>query len=255
MTDDHMRDHDDTDDERGNAGDAAPDSGLEEMLVELASAALIREPDSAYYTDRRFIDWLHTDLNRPERRDEGWSDQAIQEVADRVRASVMAKQVRVERRWGAPPQMQPRVAGTPPQVLDAAASARAAPRVDLAAAAGVGRDLWDEPCEQWVELPPEVEPGKYIAIRIAGDSMIPLFHAGDTVLVKIGVTPMVDTIVLARLADGGYVVKRVSRVMRSRIELSSFNPDYPPLMVARQAETVIGTIVLRWCPHERAPGE
>jgi len=69
--------------------------------------------------------------------------------------------------------------------------------------------------------------------------------------VQVGNTVARDTVVLARLPDGGYVVKRVARVTRAELELQSLNDAFPPIVVPRDERTVVGTVVLRWCPHAR----
>jgi hypothetical protein len=103
---------------------------------------------------------------------------------------------------------------------------RAAPRLDLGAAAGVGRDLWDEPCEQWVRVPDDAPVGSYVSLRVVGESMDPLLHTGDSVLVQVGSTVARDTVVLARVPDGGYVVKKVGKVTRAQLELQSLNEPF-----------------------------
>jgi SOS-response transcriptional repressor LexA len=35
-----------------------------------------------------------------------------------------------------------------------------------------------------------------------------------------------------------------------RIELTSLNPAYEPLEIPNDAALILGTVVLRWCPHE-----
>jgi phage repressor protein C with HTH and peptisase S24 domain len=134
-------------------------------------------------------------------------------------------------------------------VLDAARAVRAAPRLDLGAAAGVGRDLWDEPCEQWVKVPDDAPAGSYVSLRVVGESMDPLLHTGDSVLVQGGRTVARDTVVLARVPDAGYVVKKVGKVTRAQLELQSLNDAFPPIVVPRDERTIVGTVVLRWCPH------
>jgi phage repressor protein C with HTH and peptisase S24 domain len=79
--------------------------------------------------------------------------------------------------------------------------------------------------------------------------MDPLLHTGDSVLVQVGATVARDTVVLARVPDTGYVVKRVGRVTRSELELQSLNDAFPTIVVPRDERTVVGTVVLRWCPH------
>jgi phage repressor protein C with HTH and peptisase S24 domain len=134
-------------------------------------------------------------------------------------------------------------------VLDAAHAMRAAPRLDLGAAAGVGRDLWDEPCEQWVRVPDDAPAGSYVSLRVVGESMDPLLHTGDSVLVQVGGKVARDTVVLARVPDAGYVVKKVGKVTRAQLELQSLNDAFPPIVVPRDEHTIVGTVVLRWCPH------
>ena len=132
---------------------------------------------------------------------------------------------------------------------DVGADARA-PRFDLGIAAGAGRVLWDEPCDSWVSIPPELPRGRYVALTVKGDSMLPLLHSGDIVLVKLGPDAVRDTVVVARRPDDGYVVKRVGRVTPAQLELVSLNPDFPtPIIVDRDEGAVTGTVVLRWCGH------
>ena len=142
------------------------------------------------------------------------------------------------------------IVGTIPQVLHEAMECRAAPQLDLSAAAGVGRDLWDEPCESWVELPKDMPRGRYLAVRIKGESMIPLFHTGDTLLVSIEAPIERGRVVLARMPDGGYAAKQVGRFSRTRLELISLNPDFAPVVVMRDERSIVGTVVMRWCDHQ-----
>lgn len=130
-----------------------------------------------------------------------------------------------------------------------------APYVDLAVAAGVGRELWDEECTEWAEVPPDVPVGRHLALRVAGDSMAPFIHTGDTVLVRLDNRLQRGTVIVARLPDDGYVVKRVGKLERHHIELLSLNADYPAIRIPRRERTVLGTVVLRWCPHGEAATE
>lgn len=226
----------------------------EDLLIELGASAEMRRPDSPLYTDERMIAWLDHEVNAPHRSGEGWSAEKIKASAARLRAKAEAIRLSVRPVAGSPPVEAAAIVGTIPQVLDEARAMRAAPRLDLSAAAGVGRDLWDEPCDQWVEIPEDMPDGRYIAVPISGESMTPLIHTGDTVLVEVGVKIVRDTVVLARLSDGGYAVKRVGRLLRGRLELLSLNSEFPPVVVPRDERTVIGTVVLRWCPHTASDG-
>lgn len=128
---------------------------------------------------------------------------------------------------------------------------RTTPWWDLAVAAGSGRELWDEPPAAFVGLPDDVSDGSYVALSVAGDSMAPLLHTGDTILVRLGRDLIVDQVVVARHPEHGYVVKRVGRMTPTRVELESLNPAYPTLEIPNDAALVLGTVVLRWCPHRR----
>jgi hypothetical protein len=137
---------------------------------------------------------------------------------------------------------------------DADASAvreRTTPWWDLAVAAGSGRELWDEPPAAFIGLPDDVDAGRYVALSVAGESMAPLLHTGDTILVRLGPELAADQVVVARHPEQGYVVKRVGRVSPMRVELASLNAEYPALEIPNDASLVLGTVVLRWCPHER----
>jgi phage repressor protein C with HTH and peptisase S24 domain len=134
--------------------------------------------------------------------------------------------------------------------VDAAAAARSAPHMDLAVAAGVGRELWDEECVEWAAVPDDVPAGRHLALRVAGQSMMPYLHPGDTVLVRLGDALAQGRVVVARRPDDGYVVKRVGKVRRYEVELVSLNPDFEPIVVPRDSRLILGTVVLRWCAHD-----
>jgi phage repressor protein C with HTH and peptisase S24 domain len=143
----------------------------------------------------------------------------------------------------------PDVRGRVAEVLDAAARQGAAPRMDLRVAAGVGRELWDEECESWVELPEGTPGGRYLALAVAGESMTPLLHPGDVVLVRVGPELVRDSVIIARHPENGYVVKRVGRVAGEQVELLSLNADFAPMHIPRDERLVLGTVVARWCTH------
>jgi len=125
---------------------------------------------------------------------------------------------------------------------------------ELAIAAGAGAELWELECDTLVELPPDVPRGQYLALRVAGDSMEPLLHSGDVLLVRLGAAPAVGTVVVARVPDHGYVVKEVRGISPEFLELHSLNPAYGPLRISRvDAEgAVLGTVLMRWCSHGSA---
>jgi hypothetical protein len=60
-----------------------------------------------------------------------------------------------------------------------------------------------------------------------------------------------DTVIVARHPDDGYVCKRVSRLRRDAIELSSLEPGRPLITIPRDPRLILGTVLLVWCQHRR----
>ena len=120
------------------------------------------------------------------------------------------------------------------------------PALDVRAAAGVGREIRDEPCAEVLLRPTGLGHGDYLALRVAGDSMTPLLHDGDTILLKLGAAPAPNSVVVARLPDDGYVVKKVARADGGLLELESLNRAYAPIVVRGDEVQVLGTVVMRW---------
>src|SRR4051812_196698 len=209
-------------------------------VVEVIGRALMRDPDHPSWSDARFLEWLAADAREESRHGRRRSSARLRGEALIARAH--ARRLRVKQ-GGAVPLVR----GNVPEQ----SSRRAVPVVELGIAAGVGRELWDEPAEAWVELPNDTPAGEYVALRVVGDSMAPLMHTGDTVLVKRGADTQRDTVIVARHPDDGYVCKRVSRVQRTSIELASLAAGRPPITIPRDARLVVGTVVLVWCTHRQ----
>ena len=125
------------------------------------------------------------------------------------------------------------------------------PLIELGVAAGTGRELLEEPCDTRVALPPGAPPGRYAALRVVGDSMRPLLHSGDVVLVALDASVAAGAVVVARHPEHGYVVKRMGRPGVWGTSLGSLNPAYPTLMLPPGSGAVIGRVMLRWCGHPR----
>ena len=224
----------------------------QDVLAELAGRAEMYRADSPFYTDERLIAWLDRELNSPHRAAAGWSAAQIAALGARLRAGAEAARLKVRLVSGMPMAERPGVRGMVSQVLHQAGAVRSAPQLDLGVAAGVGRDLWDEPCDVWVRIPDDAPPGQYVSLSVVGESMDPLLHTGDSVLVRVDANVIRDTVILAKVPDAGYVVKRVGKVTRTRLELLSLNPAFPPITIPRDDHTVLGTVILRWCPHGSA---
>ena len=174
-------------------------------------------------------------------------------VADRVAA--LGRGVR--RVEHAPEAVRATAAGPLACVVAAARGTRAAPLAELGVAAGSGRELFDEPCDTWVALPGELAPSRYVALRVVGDSMTPLLHSEDVVLVDLDGAVRPGAVAVARHPEHGYVVKRVTRTGRPGpvLSLVSLNRAYPPLELRPGAGELLGPVVLRWCAHGTAkPG-
>jgi phage repressor protein C with HTH and peptisase S24 domain len=199
-----------------------------------------------------FLDWLAVEARAEQTAHERARTQSLARefaVQTLVRFDVRSRVRLVD---GEPPAESQRAALSLEWSLEEASYQRMAPQLDTAVAAGSGRELWEEAVESWVHVPDELPDGRYVALPVAGDSMVPLFHAGDVILVRLGKEIIAGDVVVARYGDEGYVVKRVGRVRQDHVELQSLNPAYEPLRVRADELSVFGTVVLRWCSHRAA---
>jgi SOS-response transcriptional repressor LexA len=242
------------DDNALSAPERAALERAKDLLVRLAGERAMGRLDPSDAAEAMFLEWYAREaratLSVAERaRLDAGADRFVRTI--RSRRALERSRVR---EVASEPESAPAwEEGTLAQVVAAAARVRHAPAIELSVAAGVGRELWDEPCERWIPLPDDAPDGRYVALRVTGDSMVPLLHDGDTILVKLGEEIVPDAVVVARVPDGGYVVKRVGGVAGSRVELESLNPDYPPIVIARDPSLVLGTVLLRWCTHGDQP--
>ena len=209
--------------------------------------ARVDASDPMHLDDGRFLGWLAgRERVRAERHTLPADDADIAARGVMLMTRARIRRLSVTCIPGSPPV---RAAGTiapAGQVIDLAARERGAPLVALGVAAGVGRELWDEPVDEWVALPDEVGDGRHVALRIVGESMAPVMHTGDTVLVKLESEPQVNSVIVARHEDDGYVCKRVSRVLPDRIELASLEPGRPIIVIPRDPSLILGTVLLVW---------
>lgn len=227
-----------------------PDWDADALMV-IVGEHLVRQEPALLEEDERFMNWLVRDLRRRPGAGVDWSAERVRRLSRRARDRALAERHALASVSGAPHVRQ--VLSRPVrEMLDEAARTRCAPWTKLAAAAGLGRDLWDEECDQWIELPDGVAGGRFVALQVAGDSMTPLLHSGDTILVRLGDAVERDTIVVARHADDGYVVKQVGRRSRYAIELLPLNKAYEPLMLRLAPGAVLGTVIMRWCTHDES---
>ncbi|MGN3973548.1 S24 family peptidase [Tsuneonella sp. SYSU-LHT278] len=122
------------------------------------------------------------------------------------------------------------------------------PRLPLGAAAGPGALAADERAfdsfrfsRRWLR-----EQGlggaELSAIRVEGDSMEPLLHDGDEILVDRAQRTLRDGIHVVRLGDA-LMVKRLAPAGPGRATLLSQNYAYPPLEVALDELEIVGRVV------------
>jgi SOS-response transcriptional repressor LexA len=228
--------------------EAYADDDIEELLdrhagLFLAAAGwrLGRTADPTRRENDQYFEWLarETRLSQTDVEQDA-TERAAQRFAERMtRRAVTARSMA---------RMSVRTVRGAPRV--GTGSRGEAPAWDLSVAAGIGRELWDEPCTSWVRVPRDVPDGRHVALKVAGDSMLPLFHDGDTILVRLGTDISSNQVVVARHPDDGYVVKRIERIERSRIELTSLNDAYAPITIPHDLSLILGVVVLRWCPHQ-----
>ena len=224
------------------AGDRA--ERREREMDALASLAVMME--SADGAHGEFHEWLARDARAGQRSGERRATEARAErFARRMQALVLATRLGV-----AAAREDPVVRAAQDARGDGVVRERLVPWPELGVAAGVGRELWDEPCERWIELPQTLAAGhKYVALTVSGSSMEPALHAGDVVLVSVGASVRRESIVVARRPEEGYVVKAVGRLSRRAIELRSLNPEFAAFSIPRDDALIVGTVVMRWCAH------
>jgi SOS-response transcriptional repressor LexA len=223
------------------------DGGEDDSLARMLGQVLDASGDCGAYENESFLKWLELEARgRNSIADRRASERTAQQIAKRAQA-----RIRVARVGNALPVLPFRtraatIVGNVNSVVRTAADAGCAPWVEsLAVAAGTGREIWDEPCEQWIEMPAGYTSGEHLALTVAGDSMTPCLHGGDVILVNTHSTVTRDSIVVARRADDGYVVKHVTRCGRAELELSSFNPEYAPFVIERGQGVIVGVVVAR----------
>jgi phage repressor protein C with HTH and peptisase S24 domain len=121
-------------------------------------------------------------------------------------------------------------------LADGRGGGRTAPLVGFAKAGNNG--YFDEDGfpigDKWSEVRfPGIGDEPVYALEITGDSMEPVYRAGDRIVVAPGIAPRKGDRVVARLKDGEMIAKQIGRMNERSVELLSLNPDYPPRQVPR----------------------
>ncbi|HJR67018.1 MAG TPA: S24 family peptidase [Gemmatimonadaceae bacterium] len=207
-------------------------------------------PSSPAFGDEKFVTWLAHERRVRASAAEALSPDTVTALARRLCLTVMAERAGLHLVDHLPEQVATRGGLPISSAIVELAKHRQAAVVDLAIAAGTGRELWDAECESAVAVPEMLPRGEYVALTVSGDSMEPLLHSGDVVLVKRGGELKAGSIVVMRDTDAGYVVKKVGRIEARSVELLSLNPAYGRRTVRRTRTSVLGTVLLRWCAHQ-----
>ncbi len=222
------------------------DRAINDLMSAVGREAELTDEDLALQ-DERFLYWLANDLRAGLDQDQRSKDEC--DAAEFARRAMTRLKVRVAEKRLPRRKLKERAASiraTLAHSIPAASRERCATILDLAVAAGGGRELWDEPCDRWLELPEEVPSGRYVALRVAGDSMAPVLGSREVILIELDATPRVDDLIVARLPDQSHVVKRIASMKGSTMELASFNPEYESIFVARDPSPVVGTVIARF---------
>lgn len=228
------------------------DDDAASSLARLLGTMLDARGDNLAYSDHNFAAWLEREARaQSSARDRRETEAVAREVTARALARIRAQGVADSVQRYRLRARDAEVVGSIGQIARLASESSCAPWIDsLPVAAGPGREIWDEPCERWVELPAGVEHGAHVALTVSGDSMSPFLRSGDVILVDTRLRVRRDVIAVARRPDEGYVVKHVSRCTARELELSSFNPAYLPFTIARDPATIMGVVVALLTPEE-----
>jgi phage repressor protein C with HTH and peptisase S24 domain len=107
---------------------------------------------------------------------------------------------------------------------------RTIPLIGLAQA-GAGRIFDDAGLpsgEGWEEVAfPGPADERLFALEITGDSMLPLYRDGDTIIVSPGATVRRGDRVVVRTLEGEVMAKVLRRQTARTVELASLNPEHP----------------------------
>lgn len=74
---------------------------------------------------------------------------------------------------------------------------------------------------------PDIGDDKVYALEINGDSMLPLYRDGDTIIVSPSAPVRRGDRVVVRTVDGEVMAKELKRKTLKTVELASLNPEHP----------------------------
>ena len=83
--------------------------------------------------------------------------------------------------------------------------------------------------EGWEEVTfPDISDENVYALEITGDSMLPVYRDGDTIIVSPGATVRRGDRVVVKTVDGEVMAKVLGRRTVHKVDLLSLNPDFEP---------------------------
>lgn len=130
------------------------------------------------------------------------------------------------------------------------------PRLDVLLSAGNGHEQIElkltQECPEafradWIRAM-RLKPNKLAAMHTSGESMEPTIHDGDSVLVDISQTKVLDGNVYALWYEGGERVKRLFTLPGGGLRIASDNPRHQPIDLAPERAgdvRIIGRVVHR----------
>ncbi len=88
-------------------------------------------------------------------------------------------------------------------------------------------DRWNQ-----VNLPDIDDPCAY-ALQVSGDSMLPVYREGDTVVVSPAASVRPDDRVVIKTGNGKILIRQLHSETGTTLELAGFNPQQPVLIIER----------------------
>jgi phage repressor protein C with HTH and peptisase S24 domain len=98
--------------------------------------------------------------------------------------------------------------------------------------------------EGWDEVQfPDISDERVYALEINGDSMLPLYRDGDTIIVSPTAPVRRGDRVVVRTVDGEVMAKELRRKTVKTVELASLNPDHPDRVLPLSEVSFIARVI------------
>jgi phage repressor protein C with HTH and peptisase S24 domain len=90
---------------------------------------------------------------------------------------------------------------------------------------------------------PDIGDDRVYALEINGDSMLPLYRDGDTIIVSPSAPVRRGDRVVVRTSDGEVLAKELKRKTLKTVELGSLNPDHPDRVLQLSDVSFIARVI------------